>query len=112
MTDDAKNPSLTPAPYSKATLHLCRQIEEAKSKEERAQLMLQLAARFHQEHDPTDAELNDHYHSFFEEYEHARMSFQQAAFRLARLAMSEVQGAFETGRLSPEESAVIGKAVN
>jgi hypothetical protein len=111
MTEDKNQPPVA-SPYSKATLHLCRQIEEAKSKEERAQLMLQLASRYHLEHDPTDADLNDQYHSFFEEYEHARMAFQQSAFRLARLAMSEVQGAFESGRLTPEESAVVGKAVN
>jgi len=112
MTDDTKIQPPIASPYSKATLHLCRQIDGAKSREERAQLLLQLASRFHQEHDPTDAELNDQYHSFFEEYEHARMAFQQAAFRLARLALSEVNGAFESGRLTHEESVEVGKAVN
>jgi len=110
MTDD-KN-QLPTSPYSKATLRLCRQIEEAKTKEDKVQLMLQLAARYQAEHDPTDAGLNDTFHDFFEEYERARLLFQQAAFRLARLAMSEVQGAFESGRLSYEDVAEVGKAAN
>jgi hypothetical protein len=114
MTDDIKGPPpLLNAPsYSNAVLHLCQRIKDAKTPGERAELMLQLANRFYKEHDPTDAKLNDDYHEFFEDYEQARMNFQQAALRLARLAMSEVDEAFETSDVSLDDVRHVGKTVN
>ena len=53
--------------------------------------MLQLAHQFHAGHNITDATLNDSYHAFFEDYERARLDFQQTALRLARLALTEIE---------------------
>lgn len=115
MPSDAKgSPSLLNAPpYSKAVLRLCQRIKDCKSREERTQLMVQLAKRFHQEHDATDTILNDQYHDFFEEYERAQLQFQQAALRLARLALSEVDETFDANDLTIDEVAgTDGEAVN
>jgi hypothetical protein len=80
-------------PYSKVVLKLCKQISITTSVEDRAQLMLQLASKFHMDNDPTDAHLTDQYHEYFDDYERARLEFQQTALRLARLAITEVEGA-------------------
>jgi hypothetical protein len=113
MTDDTKGPPLlTAPPYSKAVLHLCQRIQSAESTPERTELMLQLAGHFHRDHDTTDAQLNDDYHDFFEEYERARLKYQQAAMRLARLAMSEVKEACDRNEMTLTELPQVNKAVN
>jgi len=113
MTKDIKgSPLLTAPPYPKAILHLCQRIQSAETPEERAQLMMQLASSFHQVHDLTDAKLNDDYHDFFEEYERARLKFRQAAMRLARLAMSEVEEACDVNDVALTELPRADKAVN
>jgi len=53
-------------------------------------LMLTLAAQFDLEHSLLDDGYNENYHSYFEEYEEARMHFQHTALRLARLALSVI----------------------
>jgi hypothetical protein len=79
-------------PYSDTLLRLVSQIQEAKTHDERANLMMNLASQFLNEHDFTDAELEDVYHNYFEEYQEARLRFQQAALRVGRLALHEIQG--------------------
>jgi len=103
--NDPKSPPT--APYSSAFLRLYVKVRQAKTREERGNLMTALASQFHREHDITDEKLNDGYHDYFEEFEEARLKFQQAAIRLARLAMHEVE---ESG-VVVEESAVAGHQV-
>jgi hypothetical protein len=98
MSDDDK-PQPLKSPYSDAILRLVSQIKEAKTSEERANMMMVLASQFTNEHDATDAGLDEIYHEFFEEYQEARLRFQQAAIRLGRLAMHEVQGYFDENNL-------------
>ena len=95
---DSKAPPVKP-PYSDAILRFVAQIKEAGSPEERANLMMGLASQFASEHDLTDSGLDDNYHSFFDEYQECRMHFQQAALRLGRLALHEVQGYFDANNL-------------
>jgi hypothetical protein len=79
-------------PYSDTLLRLVAQIQEAKTLDDRANLMMSLAAQFLNEHDFTEAELEDGYHAYFEEYQEARLHFQQAAIRVGRLALHEIEG--------------------
>jgi len=92
MSDEKKPPSDEKPPYSDTLLRLVSQIQEAKTHDEKANLMMSLAAQFLSEHDFTDAELEDTYHAYFEEYQDARLRFQQAAIRVGRLALHEIQG--------------------
>jgi len=92
MPDD--NPGDILPPYSNMILSLVARIREANSSEERANLMMNLAAQFTHEHDPTDEMLDEELHEYIEEYQQARMRFQQAAMLVGRLAMNEVQGYF------------------
>lgn len=78
-------------PWSGETLALVRKIQEAKTKEERGNLMLALAGRVAAENDPTDETATDDYHGVVEEFEKARLRYQQTALRLARLTVDLVQ---------------------
>lgn len=88
MAEDKPTP--TKSPFSEKMLRIVAKVRETESPEERANLLMALAAVFAQEHDPTDEDVDDMYHNFFEEYQRSRLEFQQAAIRLGRLAMSEV----------------------
>lgn len=92
MPDDNSGDLLPP--YSDMVLSLVARIREANSSEERANLMMNLAAQFTSEHDPTDEMIDEELHDYVEEYQQARMRFQQSALRVGRLAMNEVQGYF------------------
>ncbi len=74
-------------PFSIEVLALYRRVEQATSKKERIQHMLEFAAVFaNQEHDPSDASATDSYHMYFEEYAKAKLEFEQKALRIGRLA--------------------------
>lgn len=90
MAEDNPESPVPMAPYSPALLRLYVKVQQAKTREERSCLMAALAALFFREHDITDAVLNDGYHDYFEEYDRTRLKFQQAAVRLARLAVHEI----------------------
>lgn len=86
-------------PVSPRVLALYKQIRQTQSKAERAQLMMELAAIFAAEHDPTDDTATDDFHGYLEEYEQAKLRFQQAGLRVARLAMDCIDTYAEsTGR--------------
>ena len=87
MPEDKEPPA---SPYSPTIQNLVARASEA-SGADRVNLMMALAAQFHQEHDLTDEGLDEVYHSYFEDYSEARMKFHQAAIRLARLAIHEVE---------------------
>lgn len=78
-------------PWSKETLALVHKIQQAKTKEERGNLMVTLANRVVAENDPTDESATDDYHAVIEEFEQARLRYQQAALRVARLTVDLVQ---------------------
>jgi hypothetical protein len=78
-------------PYSDNLLRLVTKMRSTVNPEEKANLMLTLASLFLSEHDFADEDITDDYHAYFEEYQAARLRFQQAAFRVARLALQEIQ---------------------
>jgi len=104
--NDPKDPSK--ASYSPAFLRLYAKVKQAKTPEERGNLMVALATQFNREHDVTDPVLNDGYHDYFEEFARARLKFQQTAVRLARLAMHEVE---QSGVVTEETTATDGPRV-
>ena len=99
------NDPRNPVPYSEATLALVAQIREARTSGERASLVMSLASQFASEHDPTDDYMNNEYHECFDEYHRMRLKFQQAALKVGRLAMQEVESYFEENNL-PMPTAV------
>lgn len=107
MPEDKPPP---PSPYSPVIQDLVAKASEATGPD-RANLMMTLAAQFHQEHDLMDEGLDEVYHSYFEEYSKSRMEFHQAAIRLARLAIHEVEK-FHDDNGIPLVHTTISKAVN
>lgn len=93
--------------YSPAFLRLFVKVKQAETREQRGNLMTALATQFCREHDITDPKLNDGYHDYFEEFERTRLKFQQAAIRLARLAMHEIE---ESGIVTEESAEVAGRS--
>lgn len=82
---------LLESPYSETLVRLAKKIDQADTIEERARLMMALAAQFFDEHDYTDACLDESFHYIVDQYQKQRMIFQQTAMSLARLALAEVQ---------------------
>jgi len=72
--------------FSHKVLDLYQRFQKA-SKEERSQLAFELADAFAADHDSTDAAIGDDYHSYFEDYEKARLAFEQESVKIARLAV-------------------------
>jgi len=74
-------------PFSHRLLKLYQQFSEAETKEARLALIQEISAQFVAEHDITDININDDYHEYFEEYAAAKLSFEQAQTKLARVAV-------------------------
>ena len=96
MADD---PKPAKSPFSDKTLQIVTRIHEATSPEERSNLFMALAAQFQQDHDLTDAGVDDMYHEYFEDYQRCRLEFQQAALRLGRLALNEVESVHKANHI-------------
>ncbi len=95
--------SRSPLPFSDEVLRLVQQIKSTRTKSERMGLMAELALTFAEEHDETDESATDLYHDFIDEYRQAQVSYQQAALRLARLAVQCVDVVLDENQTSIEE---------
>lgn len=93
----------SPLPFSDEVLRLVQQIKTTRPKSERMNLMAELALIFADEHDETDEAASDIYHDFIDEYRQAQVSYQQAALRLARLAVQCVDAVLEESQTSIDE---------
>lgn len=60
-------------------------VEKATTREERLKALKALVTAYLQEYDPGDHELLDDWHSYVEEYQRAKLEFEQATARLGRL---------------------------
>jgi hypothetical protein len=93
---------------SKTLLRLRQGLKAASTKKEKVGMMLSIATQFNREHDIFNGDFNEGYHAHFEEFEQARIVFQQAAMRLARLAVSVIDDEFseplETDNSPPEQA--------
>lgn len=78
-------------PFSAEVLGIFKRLREAKTKEERNELTVALAAQFAKEHDPSDFSATDDFHVYFEEFARAKLAFDQAAARLGRLAANCIE---------------------
>jgi hypothetical protein len=63
---------------------LARQLNQETSQETRERLTLEIAEEASQTYDPTDANLVDEYHLYFEEFLEARALYRQMGYRLGR----------------------------
>lgn len=75
------------APFSENLLQLYRQVQTARTREERQQAMMAFANAVSQEHDPTDHSASEVYHDYIEAFDKAQMEFHQHGMRLARMAV-------------------------
>ncbi len=71
---------------SEKLLDLYRQVQKAKTKEERRRLMTLLGEQFAAEHDDSDETATDDVHGYFEALAQAKLAYEQAALRVGRLA--------------------------
>lgn len=62
-----------------------RAVKGAMGPKQRRAAMMALAEMFAGTHDPTDYTATDDWHAYIEEYEEARLRFNQAGMRLGRL---------------------------
>lgn len=102
--DETKGGGSPEHPFSNETLVLYQRLQRCTSKEERTGLMLELAAQFVGEHDPSDSTATDDYHKYFEEYDKARMAYTQAAMKIGRLASECVKTYLATTETTIEEA--------
>lgn len=77
-------------PYSDKVFQIIIELEHAESYVDRVALLMELASQFSKDHDSTMTDLPEKYHKLFEDYQTARLRFQQTALRLGRLALAEV----------------------
>lgn len=86
-------------PFSHRLLNLYRRYQDAKTKEERTAMTGELAEAFLAEHDLTDPGLGDEYHSFFEDYEKARLALEHENLKLTRLAVHVIHEYVQSNKL-------------
>lgn len=103
MDEDDKHKGPEAPPFSHETLVLYQRLQQATSKEERARLTVELAARFAAEYDSADATATDDFHLYFDEYEKARLEYQQKAMRVGRLASDLIKQFLEATPTTVEE---------
>ena len=90
MTDEKPNPSkVQELPFSSDLMELYRYWLEAPV-EDRMHLSLEIATVFCAEHDPTDTDFSEEYHSLFEDFLRAQLNFENEAMRLTRIAIHRI----------------------
>lgn len=84
----SKEENETPESFFSEDLVDCFQrIQRTRSKGEKVQLMMEFAETFAAEYDSADHTANENYHEFIEQFERARLEFQQASMKLARMGV-------------------------
>lgn len=102
--NDEQAPSgLDDFPFSDNVLRLYRQARDASTKEERTAAMMELARLFAVEHDLTDFTATDDWHIYIEEFEKAKLAFEQAGLRLSRLVAHTLDEMMEENEVSADE---------
>ncbi len=101
-SDKADEEVLT-LPFPDRVLNVYRQLSEAEDPNDRYMLSRELAEIFAETHDPTDPNLTDIYHQYFEEFDHAKLAYDQAALKVARLASQVIEQYLVHKGLSPED---------
>lgn len=92
MNNDAKaDDEVLTLPFPDRVLSIYRQLSETTDPNERYMLSRELAEIFAEDHDPTDPELTDGYHQYFEEFDQAKLEYDQAALKVARLAFQVIE---------------------
>lgn len=76
---------------SETLLQLYQTFLEAKTPEERTEILLHIAEEAESERDPSDLDLDEESHSFYEELNEARFKYQQAAMRLGRVVIQSLE---------------------
>ncbi len=82
-------------PFSQELIDLYQQWQN-RSKDERMSLSLEMATVFCAEHDPTDEQFSDEYHSIFDDFLEAQLRFETEAMRLSRLAVQVISDHLST----------------
>lgn len=101
--DDKADDGTINLPFPHRLISLYRQFEEATDQEDRYMLAREIAEVFSEDHDPTDYELNDSYHEYFEEFDKAKLAYDQAALKVARVATQVVKHHLLANDLSVED---------
>ena len=100
-------------PFSHETLTVFQRVQQATSREERAKLMLELGARFAEDHDVSDSSATDDVHGYFEKLAQAKLAYEQAALRVGRLANECIQQYLVASNLTIEEAtAEVTRSLN
>lgn len=118
MTDDSckmeKGAPLDEVPFSENLMRLYRQVQTARTREERQQAMMAFASAVSQEHDHTDHSASEVYHDYIEAYDKAQLEFVQQGMRLARMAADCMERYFSENEVSVDEALddVVEKTIN
>lgn len=100
-------------PFSENMLRLYRQVQTARTREERQQAMMAFAGAVSQEHDPTDHSASEVYHDYIEAFDKAQLEFHQQGMRLARMATDCMDQYFVESEATLEEVlATVEKTFN
>ena len=91
-------------------LKLYQQYKEAHDPYDKAGIANEIAEVALHEHDFTDHGLNDDYHRYFEEFQHARNKYDEASLKLARLTLSVIETYLEENDMTVESA--IGETPN
>lgn len=90
-------------PFPPRLVSLYRQLEESTDPEERYMLSREMAEIFSADHDPTDHQLTDSYHEYFEEFDKAKLAYDQAALKVARVATQVIDQYLVSKNMSTDD---------
>ena len=76
---------------SETLLQLYHTFLDAETPEERIGILLHIAEEAGSERDPSDLDLDEESHAFYEELEEARFKYQQMALRLGRVVVQSME---------------------
>ena len=103
--DKADDETLT-LPFPPRLVSLFRQLTDSTDASERYLLSREMAEVFAETHDPTDHGLTDDYHQYFEEFDKAKLAYDQAALKVARVATQVIEQYMVTKGVGPEDLCV------
>jgi hypothetical protein len=84
-----------PLAFSQELVDYYHEVLALKDPEELRSGIIELASMFAAEYDSTDPEYEETFHAYFDEYERARLAFEQQSMKLGRLALLVVKGCTE-----------------
>jgi hypothetical protein len=97
--------------FSPEVMKLYREVKTTEDRDERGELLLQMAHRFADSYDASDDFLHEVFHSVVDVYHRDYLAYNQSGLRLGRVLMKAIEEASPTDAVEESEPVVLKTSI-